>query len=472
MAFDREAAFLADLLQSITDRSLKLLRRNGVDGRGERLDVPDLAKRLISSSGEASGVVLARLILERWATMTREEKLAWFAKLAAEFGPADDRVKEAVDAWRADPSPATAARLHTAAEPLRQELFRRINLAPGGTAAIVQMREALLGELDSHPDWDALDADFVHLLSSWFNRGFLMLKRIDWSSPADVLEKIIRYEAVHAIDGWDDLRLRLAPPDRRCFAFFHPQMPNDPLIFVEVALTKGVPDAIAGLLATERASLEPSEADTAVFYSISNTQKGLRGISFGNFLIKQVVEELAREMPRLKTFVTLSPVPGLAAWLDAEMAKDGGLLDGGEDKESLALLHAAGWHENEQNRAAVEPALARAAAIYLLNAKRRNGRPVDPVARFHLGNGASLERINLFADLSDNGLRQSYGVMVNYGYDQASIEKNHEAYANDGKIACSAAVRRLATAEKRPRLVAGRSVADRTNANKKDNLAS
>jgi malonyl-CoA decarboxylase len=299
-----------------------------------------------------------------------------------------------------------------------------------------------------------------------------MLKRIDWSSPADVLEKIIRYEAVHAIDGWDDLRLRLAPPDRRCFAFFHPQMPNDPLIFVEVALTRGAPEAIAGLLATERAPLEPSEADTAVFYSISNTQKGLRGISFGNFLIKQVVEELAREMPNLKTFVTLSPVPGFSAWLDAETAAGGGLLEGMEGRESLALVRTPGWQDDEAARAAAGPALARAAAVYLLSAKRKNGRPVDPVARFHLGNGASLERINLFADLSENGLRQSHGVMVNYGYDQASIEKNHEAYANDGKIACSAAVRRLATAEKRPRLVAGRSIADRTNANKKDNLAS
>jgi malonyl-CoA decarboxylase len=299
-----------------------------------------------------------------------------------------------------------------------------------------------------------------------------MLKRIDWSSPADVLEKIIRYEAVHAIKGWDDLRLRLAPPDRRCFAFFHPQMPNDPLIFVEVALTRGTPCAIDGLLATDRTPLPVSEADTAVFYSISNTQKGLRGISFGNFLIKQVVEELARELPNLKTFVTLSPVPGFADWLDAERDLPDGLLDGIEGGEALDLLRQEGWQNDPAARAALEPVLARAAAIYLVKARRKNGRPLDSVARFHLGNGASLERINPSADFSANGLRQSYGVMVNYGYDQASIERNHEAYANDGKIACSAAVRRLASAEKRSRVVALRRPADPPRANKKDNLAS
>lgn len=435
MAFVRETAFLAELFQSIAGRSARIIGRSAGEGRD---DAGALARRLMSSQGEASGVALAERLLDAYAAMDDASRLGWFEALASDYGPDVAALRTAVDAWQAEATPASAAALHDAAEPLRQELFRRINLAPGGTAALVGMRADLLRLLPEHPGLGPVDADFIHLFSSWFNRGFLLLRRIDWSTPADVLEKIIRYEAVHEIDGFEDLRRRVAPPDRRCFGFFHPQMPDDPLIFVEVALTRGAPVAIGALLDESRDVLDAGDADTAAFYSISNTQAGLRGISFGNFLIKQVVDELAREAPNLRTFVTLSPLPGFARWVAGE-----GLPDG---------LAGDGWRDDAERRAALEPELAAAAARYLLDVKNGHGKPLDPVARFHLGNGASLDRINPFADLSPRGLEQSFGVMVNYRYDPASIEKNHEAYAATGRVACSAAVRRLgASASARPR---------------------
>ena len=467
MAFGRETAFLADLLQSIADRSRRLLGRAGAEpGEGDL--AAEFAGRLIASSGEASGIALARRLVEAWEAMGPDARRAWFRTLADRFGPNPALLKAAVDAWLAAPSPRSTAELHAAAEPLRQELFRRINLAPGGTATLVAMRAALLDELDGHPELDGVDADFVHLLSSWFNRGFLMLRRVDWSSPADVLEKIIRYEAVHRIAGWEDLRLRLAPPDRRCFAFFHPQMPDEPLIFVEVALTRGIPASIDALLSEEREALSVDDADTAVFYSISNTQGGLKGISFGSFLIKQVVEELAREAPGLKTFVTLSPLPRFARWLDEARRDPSGPIDRIEGSDRLANIDHDGWHLDDNVREAVGPALMRAAAVYLVSAKGRGGKPLDSVARFHLGNGALLDRINVFADLSPKGLQQSHGVMVNYRYDQSSIEKNHEAYANDGRIVASPAVRRLAALRRRGEA----QKPDSVNEDGKDRLAS
>ena len=427
MAFARETAFLAELFQSIAGRSARMIGMSGGNGRD---GAEALAGRLMSSQGEASGVALAERLLHAYAAMDDAARLRWFEVLASDYGPDEAALSDAVAAWRTAPGQAAAARLHDASEPRRQELFRRINLAPGGTAMLVEMRAAMLALLPGHPEFAPVDADFVHLFASWFNRGFLLLRRIDWSSPADLLEKIIRYEAVHEIDGFEDLRRRVAPPDRRCFGFFHPQMPDDPLIFVEVALTRGVASSITALLDVDRPVLDPAEADTAVFYSISNTQAGLRGISFGNFLIKQVVDELAHDAPNLKTFATLSPLPGFARWL-----REAGL------PEALARDD---WQDDPEAAAALAPELATAAAHYLVEAKNGHGKPLDPVARFHLGNGASLDRIDPFADRSPRGLDQSFGVMVNYRYDRASIEKNHEAYAATGTIACSSAVRRLA----------------------------
>ncbi|MBE0704826.1 MAG: malonyl-CoA decarboxylase family protein, partial [Afipia sp.] len=294
----------------------------------------------------------------------------------------------------------------------------------------------------TNPELQPLDEDFLHLLSSWFNRGFLVLQSVDWNTPALVLEKIIRYEAVHAIKNWDDLRNRLAPPDRRCYGFFHPRLVDEPLIFVEVALTKEIPGAIAPLLEEARAPIDPQQATTAVFYSISNTQRGLGGISFGNFLIKQVVEDLKREWPNLNTFVTLSPVPGFASWLARERAADNSAALDAADKEVLTAIDQPGWINDPAIAERVKPVLLAAAAYYFLEAKDKRGRLADPVARFHLGNGARLEKLDYLGDTSAKGLKQSYGLMVNYCYDLDDIEDNHEAFVEKGVIAASAVVRK------------------------------
>lgn len=440
---ERERDFLNELLRAIASGSRRLFNRNGDADADAGVSARPLAEALLSTRGEASGVALARTILDRWNGMDIDGRKAWFDMLARDFGPDTASVDVAVAAWQEQRSPANASRLHAASEPRRQELFRRINQAPGGTATLVRMREALFDQLKANPDLAPVDADFAHLFGSWFNRGFLLLRRIDWSSPADILERIIRYEAVHEIRNWNELRGRLQPADRRCFAFFHPQMHDEPLVFVEVALTKGIPSEISGLIAENRTPIRDSDADTAVFYSISNTQAGLRGISFGNFLIKQVVEELLRELPGLKTFVTLSPVPGFAAWLDRERARLASGESGRIAETLFTTLDDPDWSRNEAARAELRPALEQAAAIYLLEAKDHNGKPADPVARFHLNNGAQLERINVCGDLSPKGLRQAHGTMVNYLYDLDAIERNHELFANAGEAAASPAVKKL-----------------------------
>ena len=447
---ERQRDFLSDLFQTVADRSRKLLRLQ--DSGAVQLSAQALAEALLSTRGEASGVALSRALLERWHTRTAGERSDWFEFRARDLGPDPEALSRAVAQWTAEAAPVNASRLHQAAEPRRQELFRRMNLAPGGTATLVKMREALLAELKARPEFAPVDADLQHLFTSWFNRGFLTLKRIDWSTPADILEKIILYEAVHEIHGWNDLKSRLQPADRRCFAFFHPQIPDEPLVFVEVALTRGIPSSIGEVIAAGRRPIREAEADTAVFYSISNTQDGLRGISFGNFLIKQVVEELVREVPALRTFVTLSPVPGFAAWLAARREEGQGtrLPD-----QLFEMLGQPGWQEATETHGAVRPLIEQAAAAYLLEARDRNGKPADPVARFHLNNGAALERINFCGDTSPKGMRQSHGIMVNYLYDLAAIERNHEAYANHGEVAASAAVRRMLNSEEPGSLTRG-----------------
>jgi malonyl-CoA decarboxylase len=445
----REAAptFFSELIETLTERGRTLLWRRDSRVAIPQVDLAALGELLLSRRGEASGVALAQALLASYADASAADRLAFLEALATRFGPDRERLELAVAAFSADPDSEAANALHAAAEPRRQELIRRLNLAPGGTAALMRMREELLAHLSARPDLRAVDKDFVHLFSSWFNRGFLVLRRIDWSTPANILEKIIRYEAVHAIRDWDDLRNRLAPADRRCYGFFHPQLADEPLIFVEVALTTGIPGAVAPLLDLARQPIPPEDATTAVFYSISNTQKGLGGVSFGNFLIKQVVEDLKRELPNLRTFVTLSPVPGFAAWLARERGRaDTSWLDA-EARATLDLLDQAGWHQDEARRERVRGVLLGAAAIYFLKARTAHGRPVDPVARFHLGNGARLERLDFLGDLSPKGLQQSHGLMVNYLYAPGEIEKNHEVFAEKGEVVAASAVRRHLPAE-------------------------
>lgn len=433
--------FFADLLAQIAERGRALFpggRR--VPLIGHQPDMLDLCHALLSRRGEASGVALADQILNIWSQSDSERKKLFLLDLVAHFGPLIAQLEAAVAKWTAQQSETALRAIHAAAEPRRQELIRRLNLAPGGTRRLVSMREEIFALRKAHPQLDSLDADFVHLFSSWFNRGFLVLRRIDWSTSANILEKIIRYEAVHAIHDWTELRRRIEPEDRRLFAFFHPQMIDEPLIFVEVALTRNIPDSIAPLLAPDRQAIGSAEADTAVFYSISNCQEGLRGVSFGNFLIKQVVEDLRRELPNLRTFVTLSPVPGFAKWIDRQRTAIPSWLSP-DDEEALDALQQGGWTNNDDERTRLAATLDLAAAKYFLIEKDKNQKPVDPVARFHLGNGARLERMNPFGDSSPNGMRQSYGLMVNYLYDLKSIERNHEAFAESGEVAASSAVR-------------------------------
>ncbi len=436
----RNNAFFSDLLASISERGRTLLRRVGTsDTKQDASDLIELCEALLSGRGEASGTAMAREVLDRYHDLDETGRRSFFASLARNYGPDRERLAQAIENWRTQPNDADASDLHFASEPRRQELIRRLNRAPSGTSELVAMRADLLNLMHGDKDLAALDRDVVHLLASWFNRGFLVLRRIDWSTPANILEKIIRYEAVHEIRDWDDLRRRIDPVDRRCYAFFHPALVDEPLIFVEVALTESIPGAIAPLLAEDRQLVPIERARTAVFYSISNTQRGLGGISFGNFLIKQVVEELRRELPKLENFVTLSPVPGLMRWLKA--ASDVPVTD--EERTLLENLDRPDWFKDEglaaQLRSIVEPL----AAYYFLKARTPKGRLIDSVARFHLGNGARLERIDWLGDLSPKGLRESAGIMVNYLYRLEDIEKNHEAYANQGAVAASSAVKKL-----------------------------
>jgi len=406
-------------------------------------------RKLLSERGEAAGVSLARITLDLYRNLDKTDQARFFAALLAEFSPDPIRVLTASKAYAAEPSAASLAQLSIAAEPPRQELLRRLNRAPGGTATILRMRERLLELKREQRELDAVDWDFHHLLSSWFNPGFLQIVRVDWRTPAYLLEQIILHEAVHEIRGWNDLRRRLEV-DRRCFAFFHPALPDEPLIFVEVALTDRMADAVPPLLDAQSTSKGSSRATTAVFYSISNCQPGLRGVSLGNFLIKNVVEVLSREFPRLKVFCTLSPVPGFAAWLGA-LLKRGGAEQSKPPAPALKLVVAglgadvakiASDPDCVERLAPLKEPLTQLCATYLLHGADGSVPAQDPVARFHLNNGATLERINWLADTSKKGLRESLGLMVNYLYEPRAIEGNHEKFVR-GEIVASRRVRGL-----------------------------
>ncbi len=398
-------------------------------------NLSELCQALLSTRGEASGVALATAALARYSDLDEREMLDFFLALAKDFDPDPAEAIAAAEQFAASDTPEDLATLIETVEPPRQALFRRLNQAPGGTGELVAMREDLLGLIADHPTLRRVDTDLRHLFASWFNRGFLVLEPITWDSPAAVLEKIIDYEAVHAIGSWDELRARLDPADRRCYGFFHPAMPGEPLVFVEVALTVGTPDAIGYLLADHRGVLDPDRADTAVFYSISNCQNGLRGISFGHFLIKQVVNELRRDVPNINRFVTLSPAPGFANWVKTQAAND--MVSA---QELLALVGSDNWERDPNHRARHRQLIEYVGARYYLYAKNAKGKPLDPVARFHLGNGAFLAGIKPQANLSAAGMTQSLGMMVSYRYRLDRIEANHEAYATDQEIRAAATI--------------------------------
>jgi malonyl-CoA decarboxylase len=437
---------LNDLLTTVLERGSRLIDWRGGDRPTPAMLAAHCAE-LLSSTGEATGVALAARILAGYERLDAEGRRDFFHTLAAEYDPDPEALKQAVERYAAERSSDSLAALTRIAEPRRLELFRRLNLAPGATHRLVDMRADLLKLLAEEPEFARIDADFRRLLASWFNRGFLVMERIDWNSSAAVLEKIINYEAVHEIGSWAELHRRVDPEDRRCFAFFHPSMPNEPLVFVQVALTRGIPGSIQAVLAAEREEVAPEQANTAVFYSISNCQEGLRGVSFGAFLIKQVAQDLAQELPKLETFVTLSPVPGFARWLAAEAERDPDLPAG----QAMMRFASGGWRDDPKRETELKALLLQLAARYFLSAKRADGQPPDPVARFHLGNGARLLEIHWMADRSEKGLAQSFGIMVNYQYDLDRIEENHEAYATEGKVAASRRVRSLAASAGRER---------------------
>jgi malonyl-CoA decarboxylase len=402
-----------------------------------------LCEALLGDRGEVSGAALARQARAAYQELDERGREEFFDALAQEFAPSPEAVGKAADAYRYDPTPQNLIQLQQVIDTARQELFRRLNMAAGGTEMLVAMRKALLRGLKKHPAWSAIDADLLHLFRSWFNRGFLRLERIDWRTSAMVLEKLIEYEAVHAVQGWGDLRRRLAA-DRRCFGFFHPQLPDEPLIFIEVALTQGMSSQVQPLLDIGTQVGAPGQADTAIFYSITNCQEGLRGISFGNLLIKQVAEELKREFPHLRTFATLSPIPGFRRWLEATDTRV--RLAVGQNAEQrlamLSVIDAPDWHSGTVAEP-LQKLLMRLCAWYLLHAKE-GAEPLDPVARFHLGNGAALERLNWLGDTSASGMSRSAGLMVNYVYRLEDVERNHERYFADRAVVASRAVEKLA----------------------------
>ena len=422
---------LSGLLSSVISAGRDILARR----RQNSLEAPssDLlakSKQLIHHRGEASGLALAYEVVADYQALDDANRLLFFEALADDFSADSDAVLAAADGYKRNPTEANLSALARAAEAPRIKLFRRMNMAPDATPVLVKMRGAMIQALDDLPQLKAVETDLKHQFISWFNRGFLELRVIDWNTPASILERIIQYESVHAIEGWDDLRARLRG-NRMCFAFFHPAMPDDPLVFVEVALTEGVPDAIGPLIDKSKESDVGNTPDTVVFYSISNCHPGLAGVSFGNFLIKQVVEEVGKRYSNMKRYVTLSPIPGFCRWLAAqELGID---LD---EMRSMARTDTAKTVDARRND------LLAACAQYLLK-ERRNHLALDPVARFHLGNGASLHAIHWAADLSDKGLEQSAGLMVNYLYDLRSIEENHDSYFDQGEIARSRDVARL-----------------------------
>ncbi|HXP85223.1 MAG TPA: malonyl-CoA decarboxylase family protein [Bryobacteraceae bacterium] len=425
------------LVNSIADRGRTFL--NSLS----RTPIEKLCQDLVSERGQASGTAIALEISNRYRAFGSAEQLRFFEGLLGENWLADpEAILRLAHQYHARPDAAALAKLVPVVEPRRVELFRRINTGLHGTAALVNLRRDLLALLPEHPRLEPINGDLVHLFSSWFNRGFLELRRIDWRTPALVLEKLMAHEAVHEIHGWPDLRRRLER-DRRCFAFFHAALPDQPLIFVEVALTRGIARAIQPLIDVTTQPGDPGEADTAVFYSISNCLDGLRNISFGAFLIKQVVQELQNEDLRLKNFVTLSPIPQFREWLESQRSSLRSPLElrGGFTRAALSDGRAT---------KSLRPELLRMCARYLTT-RRPDGRAYDPVAALHMSNGASIEHINWLGDLSERGIRQSLGLMVNYAYQPARIERNHEQYVKQGRFAMSDEVRSLLEEPKGPR---------------------
>ena len=420
---------LQDFFQSVTNVALR------------RRSWQDICHDLLRLKDEATVLKLAQEVLQQYAGFDADQRLTFFSFLLENFRVDAERLQAAIAAYQDDPNPLNVQRLNRASQPGRRQLFEVFNMTPGGTHALIDMRSQLLGYLREHPELGAVDGDLEFLFGNWFNRGFLSLERIDWRTPAFILEKLIAYEAVHEISGWDDLQRRVTK-DRRCYAFFHPALPHEPIIFVQVALTDSLAASIDQLIREPAAPLDIGKANTAIFYSISNCQTGLRGIAFGDLLIKQVVELIAQDFPHIRTFATLSPIPGFGNWVRQTLGNADALTD--EETTLVEALEAEplAWVADADLCASAERLLPPLCAHYLQQEKRGE-LPLDPVSRFHLRNGARLERINWLGDRSHKGLKESYGMLVNYVYDVGTVTRNHERYVYDNAVITSSAVSTL-----------------------------
>ena len=409
-------SFFQNLLSSIMERSLlKSSYFRSKDFGILHEDINKALESVMSKSGEISSLVFAEHLSSLIEALNDEEFIEFFETLHAKYDLDAEALLRASNEYSKNKTQKNLELIFQASEPQWVKLFKRLNTVSEGTLRLVRLRERIRSLKQASPSLEFFDRSLLKLFKHWFNPSFLVLESIDWSTPANILEKIIAYEAVHEINSWDDLRARLAPDDRRCFAFFHPLMPNEPLIFVEVALSNKIPNTINEIITIDRSVTLNQDINTAVFYSISNCQEGLSGISFGNFLIKQVAYKLKQENDGLDKFVTLSPAPSFVRWLE----------------------------ENSINLDSDEDMLLKQALIYLTASDREDGLPNDPVAKFHLGNGAILERINLNADLSSKGLMQSKGVMVNYLYNLDTLEENHELFFKTKEVKQSDAIKSL-----------------------------
>lgn len=430
------------------------LTANGADRLRAQID-----DCLRHKGGEVSARSRAVELGKSYLRLSSDGRAKFLKLLASDYGVDNEALNNALSALDGAEDPLerhkAERRLRSALEPRRVALLRQFNAVPEGVKFLVDMRAELLPLIGDNPDLRALNDDLRDLLASWFDVGFLVLEQITWDAPASLLEKLIAYEAVHEIRSWGDLKNRL-DSDRRCFAFFHPRMPEEPLIFVEVALVHGMADNVQELLDVAAPEQDADAVDTAIFYSISNAQSGLAGVSFGNFLIKRVVDELRRDLPNLKNFATLSPIPGFSRWLDKALTAQEPVLwndatvaklkELGQTENAFeaqrVLMAREDWWQNPELVELLRPILIRQCTHYLLNVKRGQSA-MDRVEHFHLTNGARLERLNWLADTSANGLRQSAGMMVNYLYKLREIERNHEAYSDAGQVAASPAVRRV-----------------------------
>ena len=412
-------SFFSDLVNTLFDKNNRKKNFSSLFEKKQNKSLLEYIENVNDAKGEISALNYSEELLDYLSKCDQKTLISFFEYLERDYDLDISLIEEVLKNYEKKKEYNFYKDIKKISESKRSEIFRRLNSTQHGTINLVRLREKLLELLDKHPNFQKIDFDLSSLFKDWFNRGFLILKPIDWETPANILEKIIEYEAVHQIKSWDELRSRLEPQDRKCFAYFHPAMEDEPLIFIEVALTEDMPEKINQILNPDRTMINSEEATTAVFYSISNCQKGLQGISFGNFLIKQVAKDLQNNFENLSKFVTLSPVPGFSKWLKSN---DTTLFDKMYNKLSTTKI--------QKNEIILNESILK----YFFISKRLDNLPNDPVARFHIGNGAILERINFLSDTSEKGLEQSLGFMVNYLYNLEEVEINHEKYVIDKKI--------------------------------------